>query len=333
MVIEEGALYVTTGSGEVQKLDSATGQVIWTYDLGGYTNNPPVVTSQAVLCLGSTGKLVSLNKETGEESWTRPDNDDSLWQLGDKQVKLPLILGCFGHEPSTQMIVAGGNNGEVFAISTEDGAIVWHKALGDKTVAPPIFDNGTVFIGTMDGRLHALDLESGADVWALPRIAAVSADGLITGEKPEEGSAEEPEVTYKLTVSTLYNFKPCDHLGDLKVEMSVLDAGGKPVPHTEGELVTIRGIVAKDHLGPRSHILKQSMELAAAPPQMHDWPIKVVLKDGSGAVIDELETSVSFLRRGEKKPPAPAEEAAAEEPAAGTEGDTEAEQAAAETEA
>jgi glucose dehydrogenase len=309
-VVEEGFLYATTGAGAVHKLDLSTGRRIWTYDeIGGYINSPPLVTEGAVIAIGAKGTLVALNKHDGGKRWAMPEEPRTKWMVQGEEVDPPLILGSLGYDPATRTIVTVGAEGTAFGIDAGDGTVRWMRELGARTLAPPAFREGDVFVATMDGKVHALNAWNGTDVWALPKVVAIGAAGSLRDESEEEADTELTGTPYVLTVKYMFNFDVDDHFEHeggpgADIEIVPLDEFRQPIRFIDDDeektAVAVSDINPADHQGSHSHLQMADLILASAPPVETHWPVTIVVRDAAGAVLDSLDTRVSFRPDGEE---------------------------------
>lgn len=308
--IEGGFLYATTGAGAVHKLDLSSGRRVWTYEeVGGYINSPPVITEDAVIAIGARGALVALNKHDGGKKWAMPEEPQTKWIVQGEEIDPPLVLGCLGYDPGTGTIVTVDAEGLAFGIDASDGTVRWMQELGDRTLAPPTFRDGAAFVATMGGKVHALDVWDGSDVWALPKVMAVGAAGSIRDESDEDEDAVHSGTPYVLTVKYMYNFEADDHFEKedgigADIEIVPLDEFRQPITFIQDDeektSITVGDIEPANHQGSRSHLQMADLVLASAPPVETHWPVTVVVRDDAGRVIDSLDTWVSFHPAGEE---------------------------------
>jgi outer membrane protein assembly factor BamB len=71
--------------------------------------------------------------------------------------------------------------GVVSAFSAASGALVWHRSVGSKVASSPSVYNGTVYFGTINGTLEALNAATGAVrcTFTLPVIAPATKPGRL----------------------------------------------------------------------------------------------------------------------------------------------------------
>jgi len=65
-----------------------------------------------------------------------------------------------------ETVYAGSSDGHVYAIDLKSGAIKWRRDLRSPVTSTPAADTGLLIIGTYDGTMHALHLTSGTSAWS-----------------------------------------------------------------------------------------------------------------------------------------------------------------------
>jgi outer membrane protein assembly factor BamB len=69
LAVVGGAVYATTGAGEVLALDAASGGVRWRHRLDGAISGPPSADGARVYAVGRNGSAASLDTATGRILW------------------------------------------------------------------------------------------------------------------------------------------------------------------------------------------------------------------------------------------------------------------------
>lgn len=65
-------------------------------------------------------------------------------------------------------VFIGSGDGHVYAIDSRDGAVRWRARTGGRVRSNPAVANGRVFVGSGDGSVYALDAATGEPVWSRP---------------------------------------------------------------------------------------------------------------------------------------------------------------------
>ena len=169
----DGNIYVGSSDHKVYKFDPADNK-LWEYVTGDKVMSSPVVSTGGVVYVGSNDKkLHAINASNGNGIWTFTT---------DGPVYSSPVIGDNG------MIYVGSwsTPGKLYAIKPDGSGAQWvfDGAQDGIRSAPAIAPNGTIYVGSMDGRLYAIkpdgtkdwDFQTGDMVNSSPAIAS---DGTI----------------------------------------------------------------------------------------------------------------------------------------------------------
>lgn len=157
----DAAVYVGSMDGFVYAIDATNGRLRWKADMGSPLFATPAVSGN-VVCLGCNGRIVGLNKDSGQELW-------SVKTLSFFQSRAAEADGVF---------YLGGWDNAVRAIDAATGALRWTAQMGrsnggrggisfyySPAIASPVVGDGRLYVCTNDGLLHALDTARGHELW------------------------------------------------------------------------------------------------------------------------------------------------------------------------
>ncbi|MEP7042300.1 MAG: outer membrane protein assembly factor BamB [Dokdonella sp.] len=115
----------------------------------------------------ATGRTVwqqRLGKRTGGWFWWKRGENSLRWSGG------PTVAG--------DLVLVGSLDGQLYALSAQDGKERWNVQMTSEVIAPPAFANGLVVVRTNDGRLAGLDATDGARKWVFDQsVPALSLRG------------------------------------------------------------------------------------------------------------------------------------------------------------
>ena len=143
-VIDESYVFAT-GNELTAAADARTGDRVWAQNIGG--SNMPWVVGPYVYITSADNKLYALNKKNGQILWSvdlaalDEDFDE------DSRFFAPIML--------SSKILAANSNGNVYAFSAEDGALLYQMSLNKDLAAAPIFANGYLIFMTDNAKLVA----------------------------------------------------------------------------------------------------------------------------------------------------------------------------------
>jgi len=147
-------LYTASADGQVTAINRENGEIIWEQSLAVDISGGPSATESLVVVGTVNGEVIALGAEQGELRWRESVSSEIL---------APPAIG------QGQVVVRTGD-GRVFALSSRDGAQQWLysrsvPALSLRGHSAPVLVPGGVVAGFDNGRVSALNLESGEPVW------------------------------------------------------------------------------------------------------------------------------------------------------------------------
>ncbi|MEL6266044.1 MAG: PQQ-binding-like beta-propeller repeat protein [Pseudomonadota bacterium] len=200
----DGALYATTGFGEVLRLDTGSGAIEWRTRLGAPVRAAPAADQGVVVAVTRDNAAFGLDVDTGEIRWRARGATSGAGVLGGAS---PAIAGTgavvpFGSgeivaldliggrrfwsavlsggrrglaraaisdvtgDPVVigQVVIAANQAGRIVAVRAENGRRIWTRSLGAQG---PIWAAGTsLFLVSDTAELVRLDAATGATVWS-----------------------------------------------------------------------------------------------------------------------------------------------------------------------
>ncbi len=165
-VIGNGLVAVGTRAGYVIALDASDGHVLWKHFVGAPVNVMPAIGNEVVVAKTIAGAVTGLSASSGDELWTQSESVPSLSLRFDTQ---PLVLDG--------VVYAGFASGKVIAFDLASGKQQWRKQVATGQGGNPIADMvgvggvmayaaGDLYVATYQGRLAALDTNSGQVIWS-----------------------------------------------------------------------------------------------------------------------------------------------------------------------
>jgi outer membrane protein assembly factor BamB len=176
-----GHVYAATGLGEIICFDAKSGTIRWRQPLGVPARSGPCIAGGHILVSLIDSSIVGLDQNNGTTIWSH-------------QARNPLtgVLGLPAPAISGSIAIAGFGSGDLLALNTESGEVLWSDNLGaagtglsqlSAIVGLPVIDQGRVFIGSLGGIMLSLDLPTGRRLWekdfATDQTAWVAGDWLF----------------------------------------------------------------------------------------------------------------------------------------------------------
>ncbi|MES2304605.1 MAG: PQQ-binding-like beta-propeller repeat protein [Gemmatimonadota bacterium] len=172
-VVSGDRLFVGSTNGRLIAIDRKAGTRLWQFASEGPIASSPAVHGDLVYISSTDGKIYAVEAATGKQRW-------AFATKGERRFTAPGIHGAI---PSTERmpdpfdvflssptivgntLYIGSGDQHVYALNTETGALRWQFAARDVIHASPAVANGLVYIGSWDRNLYALDAATGRERW------------------------------------------------------------------------------------------------------------------------------------------------------------------------
>lgn len=130
-------------------------QRLWRINVGDgqgdlYRQLRPALDGDTLYAAASDGTVMAIDKNSGDVVWERDLQDET-------------ISGAVGLGGGR--ILLGTRDAEVIALDQSNGEELWRSAVSSEVLVPPQSDGEIVVLQTVDGRLIALEADSGAQRW------------------------------------------------------------------------------------------------------------------------------------------------------------------------
>jgi len=203
--VRDGAVYIGSDRGVI-KCDAVTGEIDWTATLGpdvvetedGPTWDTnwatPAVDENRVYTFDLNDahrrrEVYAVDRETGDRDWTAQLELSDEWTLEGYVVAGNETVFVMALEP--QVSALSGNSGwsgtqRIYALDAGSGEITWQWEPRGKTLAPPAYAEGILFVGTVHpdtetGRLHAVDATDRSILWTYQTESGGIGSPAVTG--------------------------------------------------------------------------------------------------------------------------------------------------------
>ena len=153
-IIKGGMVYTADASGLVHAVNKRNGQIKWTTTLKNGLVSGPTVEHGYVVLGTNNSSLVVLNQADGKKLWQT--------RVSGEVLSPPAI--------SHKKIIAKTIDGKVYAFNAADGKQLWTAEHGSpnlvlKASSSPVVVGKLVLIGFSDGKMDAIDIDTGRVVW------------------------------------------------------------------------------------------------------------------------------------------------------------------------
>ncbi|HKP32352.1 MAG TPA: PQQ-binding-like beta-propeller repeat protein, partial [Chitinophagaceae bacterium] len=181
-MIDQKILYTGSGDGNLYALDPLTGNVKWKYNVNARIRSTPATDDKKIYFGDVSGKVYALDKSNGSLAWQFSTIGDTLTNENfgfDRKAVIasPAI--------ASNMVIVGGRDGYLYAINAATGEQTWQFDYQVSWVISSVaIKNNKVVSATSDGSfVHALDLNTGKELWRFKSTAPVWASPCIVNDK------------------------------------------------------------------------------------------------------------------------------------------------------
>ena len=140
-------------------------------------NTSPAVADGVVYVAASDGNVYALNAATGFQVWSLPCwSGGRLPGGGGRVISAGDTVFSSPGGGGRSSVYAGSADGNLYALDAATGARLWSAATGGYVYSSPAVTNGTVYVGSTDGNVYAYDLAGAEQAPRRPRPGALHPD-------------------------------------------------------------------------------------------------------------------------------------------------------------
>ncbi len=151
--------------GDVAALSQTTGKIVWRAKTSTEILAAPAINQGITLVKAIDGKITAYASQDGHLLWAYQQLEPNL-----------ILRGSSTPQINKHTAVIGFANGNLIKLDLQDGSLLWQKAMaipeGSFTIqrmididANPLLDGNRIYAATYQGRISALDLSSGQELW------------------------------------------------------------------------------------------------------------------------------------------------------------------------
>jgi eukaryotic-like serine/threonine-protein kinase len=172
-VVADGVVYVGSNDHLLHAVDAVDGREIWKFQTGANVTSTPTVANGLVYFLSLDGNAYSLDARSGKLRWKFQTGGESrlnfagLYGVAPSGEVVPDVWDFFLSSPAVfdGTVYFGSGDHNIYALDTRTGQLRWKYRAGDVVHSSPAIANGVLYIGSWDGVLYALDAKTGRLVW------------------------------------------------------------------------------------------------------------------------------------------------------------------------
>jgi outer membrane protein assembly factor BamB len=156
--VHDGTVYIGSTSGYLYALDTESGESRWEFETGGGIGSSPAVVESVPTDDGGFGRTVyvgsaddsvyAIDATDGSERWSYETNGLVL--------SSPTVVGT-AVSAAVATVYVGSFGSRFYALDATDGTERWSYGTGGQILSSPAIADGTVYFGSGDGIVYALE--------------------------------------------------------------------------------------------------------------------------------------------------------------------------------
>lgn len=167
------AVYVGSTDGALYAVNRADGTERWKFATQGPIASSPAAAGGVVFISSLDGNVYGVDAATGKERWRFATKGERRFTAPGihgaipRTERMPDPFDVFMSSPAVLggTVYIGSGDQHVYALDAATGALRWSFATGDVVHSSPAVADGLVFVGSWDRNLYAIDAASGRERW------------------------------------------------------------------------------------------------------------------------------------------------------------------------
>lgn len=146
-VVDRDLAFAVSHAGRMAAIDLRTGARVWERPVGSV--HMPWVAGDYLFVSGLNGEVVAMSRRDGRVRWVHrlPPFEDMVDREDPIQYTGPVLVG--------DRLLVASSDGFVYALSPYTGELLGNIEVGDSVYVSPTVADGSVYVLTNDGNLHA----------------------------------------------------------------------------------------------------------------------------------------------------------------------------------
>ncbi len=204
VAVRDGIAYVGTAGGVFNAIKMVDGTFAWTFSAGRPIFGQALLTEDAVYFACDNGFLFKLNRATGEEIWRYDLGDAQVPRIlphstvydYDHDAPMPVI--------AEGVLYVGSGDASVHAVDASTGRRVWRIGVKGKVRNTALIVGDALVFGTWGNELRAVERATGKDLWIkdlkapVTSVPAMIDSRLVVGTRGSALLALDPKTGERL---------------------------------------------------------------------------------------------------------------------------------------
>jgi outer membrane protein assembly factor BamB len=171
--VVEGTAYIGSADGNFYAVDAASGKQKWKFEVKSRVASSAAVSNGSVFFGAYDGGFYGIDAATGKLRWKFQTGGERrfaakhLHGVQPAAETMPDPFDCYLSSPVVwnATVYFGSGDGNIYALDAASGAVKWKFQTGDVVHASPAIADGVLFVGSWDSYFYALDATTGKLRW------------------------------------------------------------------------------------------------------------------------------------------------------------------------
>lgn len=176
-IVHNGVVYVGSEDGNLYAIDENTGKTYWKFKTGGPVHSSAAVFKNTVYIGSFDGYYYAVDSKTGQLKWKFKTGGEQ-WSgeisfLGLKPIDkymddlwdFFLSSPVINPDKQNPSVFFGSSDGNVYALNANTGELKWKFEAKGSIHCSPVLYKNTLYIGSWDANLYAIDIKTGEMRW------------------------------------------------------------------------------------------------------------------------------------------------------------------------
>lgn len=176
-IVHDGIVYVGSEDGNLYAIEEKTGKTHWEFKTGGAVHSSPAIFNNTVYIGSFDGYYYAIDIKTGHLKWKfKTGGEKWSGEIGFLGLKpadqymddlWDFFLSSPVIHPDKQnpSVFFGSSDGNVYALNANTGDLKWKFGVKGSFHCSPVLYKNTLYIGSWDANLYALDITTGKERW------------------------------------------------------------------------------------------------------------------------------------------------------------------------
>jgi eukaryotic-like serine/threonine-protein kinase len=169
-------VYVGSEDSSLYAIRAKTGELNWKFHTGGAVSSSPAIFNQIVYFTSYDGFCYAVDAGSGKEIWKFRTGGEKkvgakgLWTMKPADLYMEDLFDFFLSSPVVDIndeptVYFGSSDGNLYALDALKGGLKWKFKTDGIIHTSPALYQGTVFFGSWDRYLYAVDSKTGKEKW------------------------------------------------------------------------------------------------------------------------------------------------------------------------